>query len=293
MNSKIIKATKADGEVLAEIRAIAMKPSLTASGRFDETQVRSRFLETFEPDSTYKILVKGELSGFYMLLKKADHYDLSHFYIKPQYQNAGLGRGIIHNLFGLAKSEGLPIHLGALKGSPSNDFYLKHGFVKTHEDEFDIYYEYAVDTQHDVEFVPYSEQYLKALVKLWRDSFEEAVGIVDPNPIDEQRQYFIDEVLPKSQVLVALDRLKVVGFIAASSDSIDEIYVHTEYQGKGIGSKLLLWAQEHSDGKLELYTFDRNKQSQLFYDSKGFIVIERNTTEAWMLDDIKYEWLRN
>lgn len=292
MNSKIIKATKADGDVLAEVRAVAMEPSLTAIERFDENRVRNRFLETFEPENTYKILVKGELSGFYELLKKEDHYCLSHFYIKPPFQNSGLGRGVIHTLFGLAKSEGLPIRLGALRGSRSNDFYLKNGFVKTHEDEFDIHYEYAVDTQHDIEFVPYSSQYLKALVKLWRDSFEESVGITDPNPLDEQKQYFIDEVLPKTQVLVALDRLKVVGFIAASSDSIDEIYIHIQYQGKGIGSKLLIWAQENSCGKLELYTFDRNKKSQQFYESKGFKVTERNTAEAWMLDDIKYEWLR-
>jgi GNAT superfamily N-acetyltransferase len=292
MNSKIIKATESDGKALAEIRAAAMEPSLLAAGRFDENRVRSRFLESFEPENTYKILVKGELMGFYALLKKEDHYDLSHLYIKPQFQNSGLGRGVIHNIFGLAKSEGLPVRLGALKGSRSNDFYLKNGFIKTHEDEFDIYYEYAIDTQHEVEFVPYSEQYLKALVKLWRDSFEEAVGIVDPNPIDEQRKYFIDEVLPKNQVLVALDRLKVVGFIAATSDSIDEIYVHTEYQGKGIGSKLLTWAQEHSEGRLELYTFDRNKKSQQFYEHKGFKVLERNKADAWMLDDIKYEWVR-
>lgn len=32
------------------------------------------------------------------------------------------------------------IKLGALKGSRSNHFYLSHGFVKTHEEEFDNYY---------------------------------------------------------------------------------------------------------------------------------------------------------
>ena len=106
------------------------------------------------------------------------------------------------------------------------------------------------------------------------------------------QQYFIDEILPNTDVLVAVIGRKVVGFIAASRDSIDEIYVHTDHQGQGIGSKSLTWAQEISNGKLELYTFERNKKSQQFYESKGFKVTERNKTEAWMLDDIKYEWVR-
>jgi hypothetical protein len=54
----------------------------------------------------------------------------------------------------------------------------------------------------------------------------------------------------------------------------------------------LHWAQENSDGRLELYTFERNKQSHQFYDKKGFKVLERNSAEAWMLGDIKYEWVR-
>lgn len=148
------------------------------------------------------------------------------------------------------------------------------------------------DVVAEVELVPYSDSFLKALVRLWRDSFEEAVGIIDPHPIEDQKQYFIDEILPNTDVLVAVIGRKVVGFIAASRDSIDEIYVHTEHQGQGIGSKLLSWAQEKSNGKLELYTFERNKKSQQFYESKGFKVTERNKTEAWMLDDIKYEWVR-
>lgn len=290
---KFIKATQADGELLAEIRAVAMEPSLTAIGRFDENRVRSRFLETFEPTDTYKILKEGQLLGFYALLKKQDHYYLSHFYIQPDNQNLGLGKAVINDIIELAKSDGLPIRLGALRESRANDFYLKNGFVSTHEDEFDIYYEYSISSKPDIQFTPYDAQHLKPLIRLWRASFEDAVGITDPNPIDQQREYFINEVLPNNQVLVALAGKKVIGFIAASTSSIDEIYVHTEYQGKGIGSKLLAWAQEHSDGKLELYTFDRNKKSQQFYEAKGFKVTERNAQAAWVLDDIKYEWLRS
>jgi hypothetical protein len=34
----------------------------------------------------------------------------------------------------------MPVHLCALRDSPSNRFYQRHGFVRTAEDEWDIYY---------------------------------------------------------------------------------------------------------------------------------------------------------
>jgi hypothetical protein len=43
-----------------------------------------------------------------------------------------------------ADSALLPLRLGALRDSPSNGFYQRHGFFKTHEDRFDIYYERTV-----------------------------------------------------------------------------------------------------------------------------------------------------
>lgn len=140
---EFIQTTEKDAEALSEIRAIAMKPSLVALGRFDENRVRNRFLETFDASNTFKIIVDNELLGFYVIIKEKDHYYLSHLYILPKSQNSGLGKNVITSIIELAKAEGLPIRLGALRGSRSNDFYLKNGFMKTHEDEFDIYYEYT------------------------------------------------------------------------------------------------------------------------------------------------------
>ena len=34
----------------------------------------------------------------------------------------------------------MPVRVGALRGSSSNGFYQRHGFMRTAEDEWDIYY---------------------------------------------------------------------------------------------------------------------------------------------------------
>ncbi|SBS26257.1 hypothetical protein MSP8887_00367 [Marinomonas spartinae] len=135
------QAVKEDGYELAEIRALAMRPGLEVLGRFDEKRVRSRFLETFTPSDTFKIVDDETLLGFFVVRVKADHHYLDHLYIKPEHQGRALGKLVLQKIVSMAHKKGLPVRLGALKGSRSNDFYINNGFIKTHEEEFDIYYE--------------------------------------------------------------------------------------------------------------------------------------------------------
>ena len=137
-----IQASEQDGRVLSAIRSTAMKPSLMALGRFDENRVRNRFLDKFDPKITYKMVVNDNVIGFYVMLDKGDHLYLDHLYILPDYQGKGIGGNIINKLKSVSRSLDKTIRLGALRGSDSNRFYLKHGFKKTHEGEFDIYYQF-------------------------------------------------------------------------------------------------------------------------------------------------------
>lgn len=139
-----IQSVVEDGGVLAEIRALAMRPSLEALGRFDAERVRRRFLDTFVCTETFKIMDLGQLAGLFVIRDKGDHLYLDHLYIHPDYQNKRLGRAVMEHIIEEATRRRLPVRLGALRNSPANGFYLQQGFVKTHEDDFDIYYEFAV-----------------------------------------------------------------------------------------------------------------------------------------------------
>ena len=136
--------TQEEAERLADLRAIAMKPSLEALGRYDVNRVRNRFLDTFLISDTFKIMMNNELVGFYVLRDKRDHFYLDHLYIHPNFQNLKLGKRVLNIIIEKAKERGISIRLGALRNSPSNRFYLKNGFLKIAEDEFDIYYEYQI-----------------------------------------------------------------------------------------------------------------------------------------------------
>ena len=140
--------------------------------------------------------------------------------------------------------------------------------------------------------VEYSAEHLEELIPMWRASFEKALSIVDPHPIEDQRRYFLEETLPSCNVRVALDGARVVGFVAASADVLAQLYLHVDYQRQGLGRRLLDWAKEQSSGVLALYTFECNVGAQRFYEEQGFVVTDRGFEETWQLADVRYEWRR-
>jgi GNAT superfamily N-acetyltransferase len=131
---------------------------------------------------------------------------------------------------------------------------------------------------------------LDELVAMWRQSFEDGVGITDPHPLAQQRNYFLSQVLPKHTVKLALQDGQLVGFAAACSDSVAQLHVRVGHFRQGIGSQLLAWAKGQSGGSLWLYTFARNRRARQFYEHHGFRAVAFGFEPTWQLDDVRYKW---
>lgn len=145
---KVEIATVADGEMLADLRVRAMQESLVAVGRFDPVRARERFLSDYSPEQTQLFYRSDALLGFCTFIEKSNHYYLSHLYVEPDSQGRGVGADILKQLIEESNKKQKPIRVGALKESRSNDFYKSHGFVQTHEGEFDNYYERNIAAKH-------------------------------------------------------------------------------------------------------------------------------------------------
>ena len=120
-------------------------------------------------------------------------------------------------------------------------------------------------TDLDFKLVAFDPVCIAELVHMWRDSFEDAVGIVDPHPIEQQQTYLLTEVAPKSAIRIAWCEDKVIGLVAAARQSVLQLYVHKNYQRRGLGRQMLNWAKQQSDGTLWLYTFAQNSKACSFY----------------------------
>lgn len=83
---------------------------------------------------------------------------------------------------------------------------------------------------------------------------------------------------------------QIVGMVAYNADEISQLYVHIDYQRRGIGQYLLERAKTESNGKLTLRTFEQNKNAQRFYEKHGFSIIKSGCENEEQLPDITYEW---
>ncbi len=137
---ELIPVSDSDRESLVLLRIEAMRESLERIGRFDPVRARERFESGFSAVETRHILLEGERVGFVTVKPHADHLLLDHLYIHPDFQRRGLGGRVLERLFPEADAVGLPLKVGALRGSASNRFYARHGFVQVSEGEWDIYY---------------------------------------------------------------------------------------------------------------------------------------------------------
>ncbi len=136
-----VAATAQDAEALVALRIAAMRESLERIGRFDPTRARERFLAGFAPERTQHIALDGVHVGFFVV--KPDGGTgllLDHLYLQPAHQGKGIGAAVLAHVFAQADATGQALRVGALRGSDSNRFYLRHGFVLVEQGEFDNYY---------------------------------------------------------------------------------------------------------------------------------------------------------
>lgn len=132
----------ADFDELAALRIATMRESLARLGRFDPQRAVERFRNTFRPADTRRIVVGGETAGCVgFRAEPPDAMRVEHFYIAAPFQGQGLGGAVLQALLDSAPDGVATFRVGVLRDSDANRFYLRHGFTKVFEDEWDIAYE--------------------------------------------------------------------------------------------------------------------------------------------------------
>ena len=133
-------ASPDDLEELVTLRLEAMRESLERLGRFDLVRSRERFASGFAAAFTRHILVEGRRVGFVVVKPDPDGLLLDHLYLRPGEQGRGIGSAVLVSVIADADAHQLPLHVGALRESLANAFYVRHGFRQVDEAEWDVFY---------------------------------------------------------------------------------------------------------------------------------------------------------
>lgn len=123
---------EADFEFLWGLHNTALKEYIQKTWGWNEEWQRKNFLENFNTAEGEIIVFEGKDIGFYWVIEKENEILLASIRLLPEFQNKGIGTGIIRNLLDKTNK---PVRLQVLKVNPARNLYERLGFKIESETE--------------------------------------------------------------------------------------------------------------------------------------------------------------
>lgn len=117
------------------------------------------------------------------------------------------------------------------------------------------------------------------IMTIWKESTIKAHDFIDKQYWEDNYETVKNIYLPMSETFLYVDQDNIKGFISIiENEFIGALFIDVNYQGEGIGSKLMDYVTEKY-GKLELAVYKDNERAVKFYKNKGFKVIKEQESE--------------
>lgn len=146
-------------------------------------------------------------------------------------------------------------------------------------------------------FRPATQSDAEAVTQVYLSSRKEFVSFAPVAHSDAAVYRWIRDILiPTNQVTVAEQDNKIIGMMALSTAGgtgwIDQLYLHPDVVGRGIGTKLIECAKAELGSPIRLYTFQENQGATRFYERHGFKAIQYGdgSGNEEKCPDVLYEW---
>lgn len=119
---------------------------------------------------------------------------------------------------------------------------------------------------------------IEKLSDIWFDASLLAHPFIGATRLSEQRRQIREVYLPKAETWVACCADEPVGFISLLGGFVGGIFIAPDWQGRGIGRKLIAHALDRN-GELSLEVYTANTQAVRFYTLLGFSEVSRRDAD--------------
>ncbi|MFD1630718.1 GNAT family N-acetyltransferase [Pseudopedobacter beijingensis] len=123
------------------------------------------------------------------------------------------------------------------------------------------------------------EIHYESIMKVWEASVRATHHFLKEEDILFYKQ-LIPGFLPQVNLLVLQEEDGIQGFIGISEDMIDMLFIAPESRGKGLGKKMVEWA----DARYSIHKVDVNEQNEQavgFYKKLGFVQVGRSEKDGF------------
>jgi ribosomal protein S18 acetylase RimI-like enzyme len=133
----------------------------------------------------------------------------------------------------------------------------------------------------------------QAIATVLRTTFRVSLPFLPELHTPEEDLWFVrEQMLVRDEVwVIEAGGGVIAGFIGFREGWIDHLYVHPDWQGRGLGPELLSKPLQYRQAR-RLWTFQKNTRARKFYEAHGFKLIELTdgSGNEEKEPDALYEW---
>lgn len=127
------------------------------------------------------------------------------------------------------------------------------------------------------EIISFQEENHDQLVDIWYRAVRQTHTFLTEQDMQFYHRMVQNGALREVEIWVELNESKQpTGFIGLDGTTIEMLFVDPDYHGKGIGSRLIRYAETIKGSKLKVDVNEQNEGAYAFYQRYGFIQTGRS-----------------
>ena len=132
----------------------------------------------------------------------------------------------------------------------------------------------------NINCVKFEEKYFEDYKRIYNECYYDMRKALDRKPYNFLSDYK-QIANQKNDIYLLIECNQIIGSVACYGNEVDDLIVNKEYQRRGYGKKLLLWAmnsiRKNNNDPITLHVAKWNDNAVKLYQTVGFVITDTQT----------------